>query len=193
MAMPAEERKQEIYAALDQLLNEVAYENVTMAQIAAKAGMSKKTLYVYFADKDALLQAFVASTYVWPQKAVQDLASDPVEAFAIRMHAIADHVLCESHIRLCRLAIGEGARNAGIAETFFQLGILANRQSLVQAMARIDSAHKVLKLDNLVLVEMIVGATVGQHLVTSLLTGQLPALSDVHQSIDALMASMFCR
>ncbi len=34
-------------------------QNVTMAQIASEAGMSKKTLYAYFADKRALLNSLV--------------------------------------------------------------------------------------------------------------------------------------
>src|SRR3546814_10358908 len=53
LAMPAEERKKEVYVAAEKLFGERGYEKVTMTEIAAQAGMSKKTLYVYFADKEA--------------------------------------------------------------------------------------------------------------------------------------------
>src|SRR3546814_1841525 len=61
LAMPAEERKKEVYVAAEKLFGERGYEKVTMTEIAAQAGMSKKTLYVYFADKEALLTSLVAS------------------------------------------------------------------------------------------------------------------------------------
>ncbi|CAM5450049.1 hypothetical protein ECAE60S_02744 [Eoetvoesiella caeni] len=39
-----------VYNAAEQLFGDRGYEKVTMAEIAAQAGMSKKTLYVHFAD-----------------------------------------------------------------------------------------------------------------------------------------------
>lgn len=42
------------------LLEQVPLHNVTMAQVARASGMSKRTLYEMFADRDALLSATIA-------------------------------------------------------------------------------------------------------------------------------------
>lgn len=193
LAMPAEQRKQEIYAAVEQLLAEHAYEKVTMAEIAAKAGMSKKTLYVYFADKNALMEALVASSYAWPQQAVEAVAADPVEALRAKLQGIAEQVLSEQHLRLCRLAIAEGAGPGKIAESFQEMGIRASRASLIAAVERIDPARRHLNLDSLLLVEMIFGASIGHHLMDALLTGCLPDKQPTLDAIDAIIAALFHR
>lgn len=189
--MPAEERKKEIYEAVEQLLGERVYEKVTMSEIAAKAGMSKKTLYVYFADKHELMESLVASSHVWPQKVLEDASPDPVLALRIRLHGIADHVLCEHHLRLCRLAIGERVGQTKIADMFYQMGIRASRGSLILAVERIERSRWVLNIKSLLLVEMIFGASIGYHLMDALLTGQLPDKQHLQASIDEVIASLF--
>ncbi len=49
----------EIFSIAEQLFGEKGFENVTMSEIATAAGMSKKTLYVYFSDKRELLISLV--------------------------------------------------------------------------------------------------------------------------------------
>ncbi|WP_247256497.1 TetR/AcrR family transcriptional regulator [Pseudomonas moorei] len=191
LAMPAEERKKEIYEAVEQLLGEHAYEKVTMAEIAAKAGMSKKTLYVYFADKNELMESLVASSYVWPQKNLEDTSPDPVLALRTRIYGIAEHVLCEHHLRLCRLAIGERVGHARIADMFYEMGIRGSRESLIQAVERIDRSRWNLNVKSLLLVEMIFGASIGYHLMDALLTGQLPDSKLIADAIDEVISSLF--
>lgn len=188
--MPVEERKKEIYQAVEQLLGERAYEKVTMSEIAAKAGMSKKTLYVHFADKDELMKSLVASSYVWPQQTVEDLSPDPVVALRNKLYGIAEHVLCEHHLRLCRLAIGESIGATGIADMFYQMGIRPSRESMIEAVERIAPERWVVKQKPLLLVEMIFGATVGYRLMDALLTGQLPDPQQVRESIDDVIAAL---
>lgn len=188
--MPVEERKKEIYQAVEQLLGERAYEKVTMSEIAAKAGMSKKTLYVHFTDKDELMKSLVASSYVWPQQALEEASPDPVAAFRNKLYGIAEHVLCEHHLRLCRLAIGESIGSTGIADMFYQMGIRRSRESMIQAVEQIEPGRWVVKQTPLLLVEMIFGATIGYRLMDALLTGQLPDLQQVRESIDGVIAAL---
>lgn len=190
LAMPVEERKKEIYQAVEQLLGERAYEKVTMSEIAAKAGMSKKTLYVHFTDKDELMKSLVASSYVWPQQALEDASPDPVAAFRNKLYGIAEHVLCEHHLRLCRLAIGESIGSTGIADMFYQMGIRRSRESMIQAVEQIEPGRWVVKQTPLLLVEMIFGATIGYRLMDALLTGQLPDPQQVRESIDDVIAAL---
>jgi AcrR family transcriptional regulator len=49
-----------IFAAFAQLTYERGYDAVTLSDVAVAAGMSRTTMYNYFADKDALLVGFTA-------------------------------------------------------------------------------------------------------------------------------------
>jgi len=59
VSAPTRER---IPAEAWRLMNRQGYRAVTMADLAGRLGMSKKTLYVHFADKEALALALVART-----------------------------------------------------------------------------------------------------------------------------------
>jgi len=50
--------RQRIFDAFSELLYERGYDAITLADVAASAGMSRTTMYNYFADKDALVVAF---------------------------------------------------------------------------------------------------------------------------------------
>ncbi len=58
--MSPEERVERIFGALDAVFARIGLERTTMAAIAAEAGMSKRTLYGLFADRDELLGAYIA-------------------------------------------------------------------------------------------------------------------------------------
>jgi AcrR family transcriptional regulator len=47
-----------IFDAFSGLLHERGYDAITLADVAARAGMSRTTMYNYFPDKDALVVAF---------------------------------------------------------------------------------------------------------------------------------------
>lgn len=53
----AEATKQDILDAAGKLFAEKGYQSVTIRQIAEKAGCSHTTIYLYFKDKESLLQA----------------------------------------------------------------------------------------------------------------------------------------
>ncbi|HEY6533011.1 MAG TPA: TetR/AcrR family transcriptional regulator [Acidimicrobiales bacterium] len=50
--------RQRIFDAFAGLLRQRGYDAITLADVAAKAGMSRTTMYNYFPDKDALVVAF---------------------------------------------------------------------------------------------------------------------------------------
>lgn len=57
--MSAEERAERIFDALDSVFARTGLEGATMDAIAAEAGMSKRTLYGLFADREQLLGAYM--------------------------------------------------------------------------------------------------------------------------------------
>jgi AcrR family transcriptional regulator len=50
--------RQRIFEAFAELLDREGYDAITLAEVAAAAGMSRTTMYNYFPDKDALVVAF---------------------------------------------------------------------------------------------------------------------------------------
>lgn len=192
LAMPAEDRKKHIFQTAEQLFCARGYEKVTMSEIAAEAGMSKKTLYVYFADKEALLTSLVASSYTVAEPEVfGDVQIDPVDALKQRLRMITKHVLSARHLRLYRLAIGESLTINGLTDTFYQMGIQASRASLIQAIEHIPSSRRIVSLESDILADMLFGATVGKVLIDALLAGASPDLTCTNQTINAVCASLF--
>lgn len=191
LVMPTEERKKEIHSAAEQLFGERGYEKVTMAEIAAQAGMSKKTLYVHFADKEALLKSLVASSCIWPETVFEKEPADPVDGLKRTLKIIADHVLSKRHLKLCRLAIGESIGISNLADTFYRMGIHASRQSLIAAVDQVEPSRRIADLNSDVWADMLFGATIGNVLFDALLTGKRPAIRQIHTSIDHVVGMLF--
>ena len=54
---PSPVRRQRLVEAAERLFSQIGYRAVTMAAIAAEAGLAKATVYAYFADKDEIFRA----------------------------------------------------------------------------------------------------------------------------------------
>ena len=52
-------KKQEVIAAARELFQTYGYKKVSMDEIAKKSGVTKKTIYTYFEDKDDLIRYFL--------------------------------------------------------------------------------------------------------------------------------------
>jgi AcrR family transcriptional regulator len=88
-AMSVEERREAVYSAAEALFGARGYEKVTMTEIASAAGMSKKTLYQHFADKEALLRGLMKSSYIWSENAFETPADDPLDGLRHRLRVVA--------------------------------------------------------------------------------------------------------
>ena len=191
LAMPLEDRKKEIFAAAETLFGARGYDKVTMSEIAAEAGMSKKTLYIHFSDKRELLESLVASSYRWPGNALEGDVPDSVAGLEKQLKMVAGHVLSTRHLKLCRLAIGESIGSAGLADTFYQMGIAASRQALIAAVDTVGASRRALGLSSPVLADMLFGATIGKAFIDALLTGAKPDVPQIHACIEDVIASLF--
>jgi len=56
MRVKDENKKEAIFEAIIELLNEVGFANLSMSQIAKRAGVSSSTIYVYFENKEDMLK-----------------------------------------------------------------------------------------------------------------------------------------
>ena len=73
--MPDMKKYDLILDALQQLLEEKKIQNVSVSEIAQKAGIGKGSIYYYFPSKDAILDALIQRSYDSPLKIADNLAS----------------------------------------------------------------------------------------------------------------------
>jgi len=77
-----EQTRRRLFDALSALMANQGFDTITLADIAAKAGVGRTAVYNHFADKEALLVAFIADETgryaVMLQRRLEDI-DDPVE------------------------------------------------------------------------------------------------------------------
>ena len=143
----AQTRQQILHAALDSFLAH-GFEGTRMADVAARAGLAKGTLYLHFADKAALFE-FV----------LRELVSEPIARFAA--HPAPDGETVRAFLQrlilpllrdlegsgrgaVLRLILAEGARSPELAAMHRRLviepALQAVRQKVDAAVAR-GNAH----------------------------------------------------
>lgn len=191
VVMSAEDRRKEIFVVAEKLFGEKGFEHVTMAEIATEVGMSKKTLYVHFSDKRELLKSLVASSYIWSDDAFNDPDVDPIQALKARLTMVAEHVLSERHIKLCRLAIAERVGMDGLTDTFYEMGISTSRNHLIDAINKIDRKFFALDLEADVLADMLFGATIAKPFIDLLFIKQNNQQAELHRVIERIVDSLF--
>lgn len=191
VVMSAEDRRKEIFVVAERLFGEKGFEHVTMAEIATEVGMSKKTLYVHFTDKRELLKSLVTSSYIWSEDTFNQANLDPIAALKCCMKMVAEHVLSERHIKLCRLAIAERVGIAGLTDTFYEMGIATSRNHLIEAIENIDRKHFVLDLEADVLADMLFGAMIAKPFIDLLLIDLEVDIKKVIANIDQIIDSLF--
>lgn len=73
--MPDTKKYDLILDALQQLLEEKKIQNISVSEIAQKAGIGKGSIYYYFPSKDAILDALIQRNYEAPIQTAKNLAA----------------------------------------------------------------------------------------------------------------------
>jgi len=139
----SQHKHQAILGAAGELFLRDGYGGTTMDAIAARAGVSKQTVYKHFADKRRLFSEIVLGTV--------DAAGDPVAERSVELErsedlqsdlaALArdqlDGVLDPRLLALRRLVIGEVARFPELGRAFYDRGFGRSAASLASAFGRL--------------------------------------------------------
>ena len=88
-APPADVRSRIVTAARAQLFT-LGYSALTMDDLAAELGMSKKTLYVHFPSKDAVIEAVLAQFVGEVRASADALFNDPTLSFPVKLHRFSE-------------------------------------------------------------------------------------------------------
>jgi AcrR family transcriptional regulator len=126
MRLKSDSRRQCILEAATSLFREVGFGRVSMAQISARVGGSKATLYSYFQSKEELFAAAMIDAMEEQGQAMIDLLdpSDPdVRGVLQRFgETYVDFIALPQHLCCMRTAIAEGGTSNGLGATLYRLG-----------------------------------------------------------------------
>jgi len=137
------EKRQRILDAALQVFADTGYSGASMDAIAAKAGLTKPTLYNHFASKDALFSAMMAAP-----RDVMLLAfdADAGKHYVDQLHAFAwsyaSTVMRPDFLSLARLTIAEAHRFPQVGQDYQQSGpdkVLAGLMDFM--IAQRDAGH----------------------------------------------------
>lgn len=126
----AERTNRRIIDAARRVFSENGYEGTSTDALAAAVPVSKRTLYNYFASKELLFHAVVASSWSWfISSAAREIEHAQPRDFAKAErfltqygHAVLEHWRRPGVVQLIRLVIGEAHRFPELSEAFLLHG-----------------------------------------------------------------------
>ncbi len=92
-----------------------------MEEIARAAEMSKKTLYQFFSDKEAVFSELLQSEDMPEFPEIETDANDPASALLLRdtLITVTKFILDPRHVALTRLVIAEAPNYPELAKSFY--------------------------------------------------------------------------
>lgn len=149
----SQQKRQAVLDAALQEFKEHGFRGTSMDAIAARAGVSKRTVYNHFPSKEALFDA-IASAFWQQSRALMCPAFDAEEAIACQLLRIARQVRAfyqdEQVTELARLLLAELMRQPELAQQIMQQ--MAQDCGLQQFLAKAHQA-KLLTIPDLAIAE----------------------------------------
>jgi AcrR family transcriptional regulator len=131
-------RREKILDAALTVFAERGYEAARLEDVAARAGVAKGTLYLYFEDKEALFEALVRGAVSPIMAKVAEAAMAPgtkaADVLALFFAMFQKEVLGTRRKLLLRLIIAEGPRFPTISK-FYYREVVTRGLALMQALA----------------------------------------------------------
>jgi len=146
-------KHREIIEAATAVFMKLGYEGTSMEQIAAKAGVSKQTVYKHFADKERLFSDIVLATTGQVDRVVALVAGPLTETRALKKdlsllgRQFVTSLMEPQLLRLRRLVIANADRMPELGRTWYQQGferVLSTLASCFGALAK----RQLLKLED---------------------------------------------
>ncbi len=141
-AIPAKRRQ--ILTGARQVFAELKFERANVNLIAARAGVSKATVYNHFEDKKALFVAAVVQECDDLRAGLERCLERPVGAAEQGLQLLGEKVMAVSLAppiaALYRQAVAEAARLPEIGRMLFERGTLAIQEALASHLARWNEA-----------------------------------------------------
>ena len=111
---------------------ESGYEAASMDAVAARAGVSKATIYVHFEGKRALFEAIIRrhTETLFQHIQMPEKISDLREALSVLARSFLTMILTPDALSMYRVVAAEAARQPEIGEAFYAAGPAYTRQKV---------------------------------------------------------------
>jgi TetR/AcrR family transcriptional repressor of mexJK operon len=156
-------KHREILEAATLLFMKLGYDGTSMEDIAAKAGVSKQTVYKHFADKKQLFSDIVLATTSQVDRVVGLVAGPLVESPELKKDLILlgrqfITALMDPHLlRLRRLVIANADRMPELGRTWYEQGFERVLATLATCFAGLSKRHLLSLEDPLIAAHHFVG------------------------------------
>lgn len=128
-----EERRAHLIDTACKLIQKQGYNHTTMDDIAHHSGMSKKTVYLFFPSKQALIEKLIIERLFTPLMVEPSKNSDDLDAQLFNLiQQIAEQLLDKKRLGLMRAIIGETTRSTTIAQLMTEIFHLSGRKFSLQ-------------------------------------------------------------
>jgi AcrR family transcriptional regulator len=158
------ERCKRILDAAERVFTTDGYGAATMEEVARVAGMSKKTIYKLFPDKEHLFAALISDVDAFPGGKTKRRvgAPDPVADLRDHLLSLAQFVLSPRQVALTRLLISEARHSPKLADEFYARVMRKGIAHLTDGVARALQTKGATEIDNIESVAMaLFGAALG--------------------------------
>lgn len=162
-ALSPQDRRAALTAAAGRVFMKEGFAGATMERIAAEAGMSKRTLYRFFPDKTAALEALLCAheqRFALPPTSDAP-GTDPRAEIRAVLLALTDYLLGEDQLALARLVIAEAPHHPALAEGFERLEISGVERRVQERFARLAQQAGHDPQHWRALAELMIGALIG--------------------------------
>jgi AcrR family transcriptional regulator len=133
-------RPAELLAAALHLFSERGYSGTRLEDVASRAGVSKGTLYLYFANKEELFKAVVRQGLVSPLSEARGIIEHFQGTSADLMRLIVrgwwERVGATAHAGIPKLMIAEAANFPDIARFYIEEVVLPGQATMARIIAR---------------------------------------------------------
>jgi AcrR family transcriptional regulator len=141
------ERRQKVFDAAAQIFIANGYAASTMESIAARAGMSKRTLYQVFASKLALFEALLVDRIMPPAAPPELPGASQEDRLVHLLSEISDFMLQPERTGLIRLIVSDGQASPELMGVFHRLRLMPHF-SAVEAWLERERAAGALSVGN---------------------------------------------
>ncbi|MBF0304459.1 MAG: TetR/AcrR family transcriptional regulator [Alphaproteobacteria bacterium] len=185
-------KRDAVLAAAQDAFLELGYGAASMDAVAARAGVSKATIYAHFPGKSALFGAVIAARC---ERAFAGLdlpsveAMDAPAALGLIARRILDLLLSPESLAMYKVVTGEAARMPEMAEAFHAAGPAAAKAAIVGALADLDRRGQLRVADPELASELLVGMLKGDIHLRHLL-GLPDGGRDREQIVEAVVRVM---
>lgn len=144
---PVNPTQEAIMAATVRLLLQRSSDSISMADIAAEAGISRRTVFNQFPNKETLVEQSLGR--VWRRIGISEITSaidataDPVSTMTRIGHAITAFWLDGDSIPIARMAIRESFANPQLAAHYLEQGKRPVTRAIIRYVAALAEAGRI--------------------------------------------------